>query len=69
MAQEEHRVRTQVVDQFNNGEHEVEQKVILDLNDGWLVVEHAQDQISISLENWEKLKVLVTKTIAGDEAN
>ncbi|MCZ8144890.1 hypothetical protein [Flavobacterium sp.] len=63
-----HTTLTQTVILFPDEDTQAVQRVTVDKKDGWIILNHSGDEISLSLENWDKLKELAAKTIKKENA-
>lgn len=63
-----HTKLTQTVKLFTDEDTQAVQRVTVDKNDGWIIVNHSGMEISLSLDNWTKLKELAAKTIKQENA-
>lgn len=67
MAQN-HSTLTQTVQLFEDEDTQAVQRVTVDKNDGWMILNHSGMEISLSIENWKKLKELAAATIRKENA-
>lgn len=63
MENKEIREFSQVVKLDHNSKQIVSQYATYDPNEKWLVITHDGNEISLSLDNWEKLKELADKAV------